>query len=125
MGQVCKPRIFQYQVRLIRIKRMRIFLPYKVKLFLQHLRKGLLCVQGMVYLFLSGTITLKTIFKYFKFYLSKVRKYIYPFNEKPSWRLLKKDRIFTVYFNLCHWYFTHQSRSMAQVLYAQEPRDPE
>ena len=103
---------------------MSIFLPYKIKLFLQYLQKLLLCIQRLGFLFLSGSITLRTAFKYFKLYLTKICKNLYSPFEKPN-RLFKKYRIASLGLLLNQWRITHQHASLEQVLYAAMPRNPE
>lgn len=82
----------------------------------------LLC--RIFFLFLSGTITLKTALKYFKLYLTKICKNLYSPFEKPN-RLFKKYRIAPLTLMLNQWRIAHQNESLEQVLYAAMPRNPE
>lgn len=77
-----------------------------------------------IFLFLPGCVTLRTTYTYFKRCLTKICETIYPPPEKPN-RLFTQYRIASLTLMLNQWRIANQHESLALVLYAAMPRNPE
>lgn len=96
-----------------------------LKFYLHKTQQRLLRVIRFLSLLVSGTITLKIIFRYFRHYISTKYRCINEYFEKPGCLSFQKYPCLPPFFNLNQWCIANEHVSLEQVLYAQEPRDPE
>jgi hypothetical protein len=87
-------------------------------------QKLLLRLWGLLYLFISGTITLKTIFNYFQHYIFNRYKFINRRFEKPGSVLFQKYRIAPLFLHLKQWQTANEVESLIVVHYAMKPKNP-
>ena len=95
-----------------------------IKVILKHLFSKGTVAGTFIYLLLSGAITLRFVFIYFKNYLVRISNLIYLHSEKPT-RVFKKYRIAPLKLMLQQWRIANQHQSLELVLYAAMPRNPE
>ena len=94
------------------------------ELFL-YVQQSLLLIWRCLYLFLSGIITLKTIFYHFHHYITKAYKCINQHFEKPNRSLFQQYRCFPLFLHLGQWQASNEEESLIQVHYAAKPKNPE
>ena len=82
-------------------------------------------VLSLLFLFLSGRITLKVIFYYFHNYLFKVYKCINQHFGKPNQVLFQKYRCTPLSLHLSQWQIANETESLIQLHFAQIKRNPE
>ena len=78
-----------------------------------------------LFLFLSGTITLKTIFNHFQNYLFKRYECIKEHFEKPTVLLFQQYPVAPLVLHLAQWRLANEAESLIVVQYATKPRNPE
>jgi hypothetical protein len=76
-------------------------------------------------LFLSGAITLKTIFHHFQHYIFKKYKSINEPIEKPTRRLFNQYPVTPLALHLAQWRSNNEAESLIHLHYAQIKRNPE
>jgi len=107
-------------------ERMRAFQPYKNLLFPNNwLHQSLSCGYRCFYLFLSGTLTLKAIFRYFQNYIFKRYKCIKELFEKPTILLFQQYPVAPLVLHLAQWGLANEAESLIHLHYAQIKRNPE
>lgn len=79
----------------------------------------------VLYVLLSGRITLKVIFCYFHHYLFKVYKYSSRHFEKPNRVLFQQYRCTPLFLHLNQWQIANETESLIQLHYARIKRNPE
>lgn len=79
----------------------------------------------VLYVPLSGRITLKVIFYYFHHYIFKVYKCINQHFEKPKCVLFHQYRLAPLFLHLKQWQIANETESLIQLHYAEKPRNPE
>ena len=94
------------------------------KLFF-NVQQSLLFVWRFLYLFFPGTITLKTIFNYFRNYIFKKYQTINEHFEKPYRSPFQQYRIAPLFLHLKQWRNANEAESLIQVQYATKPKNPE
>jgi hypothetical protein len=105
---------------------MRAFQSYKKLLFTNNwLRHSMSRVCRCFYLFLSGTITLKTIFNHFQNYIFNRYTYIKEHFEKPTILLFHQYPVAPLVLHLAQWRLANEAESLIVVQYATKPRNPE
>ena len=105
---------------------MRTLQPYKNLLFPNSwLYQSLIYLCRCFYLLLSGTITLKTIFRYFQNYIFKRYKCIKEYWEKPSILLFQQYPVAPRVLHLTQWRLANEVESLMVIQYATKPRNPE
>jgi hypothetical protein len=78
-----------------------------------------------LFLLLSGTITLKTIFHHFQNYIFKKYECIKEQFEKPTILLFKQYPVAPLVLHLAQWRLANEAESLIVVHYASKPRNPE
>src|SRR6185312_9679375 len=104
---------------------MSFFLKYRIYLLLQNLQKLFFYKARPLFLLLSGTITLKTIFHYFQNYFFKRYKCTKEHFEKPSILLFQKYRVAPLVLHFAQWRLANEVESLMVIQYATKPRNPE
>jgi hypothetical protein len=104
---------------------MSFFSTYRIYLLLQNLQKPFLYTWRLLFLFLSGTITLKTIFHYFQNYIFKKYESIKEQFEKPTILLFHQYPVAPLVLHLAQWRLANEAESLMLVQYATKPRNPE
>jgi len=105
---------------------MRAFQPYKNLLFPNSWwHQSSICLCRCFYLILSGSITLKTIFRYFQNYIFKRYKCIKEDFEKPTILLFQQYPVAPLVLHLAQWRLANEAESLIVVQYATKPRNPE
>jgi hypothetical protein len=99
---------------------MSIRFKYQVSLQLQYVQKSVVCIFRYSFLFLSGTITLKTIFNYFQNYIC-IKEHL----EKPTILLFQQYPVAPLVLHLAQWRLANEAESLMVVQYASKPRNPE
>jgi hypothetical protein len=92
---------------------------------LQDLQKPFLYAWRLLFLFLSSTITLKTIFNHFQNYIFKRYKCIKELLEKPTILLFQQYPVAPLVLHLAQWRLANEAESLIVVQYATKPRNPE
>jgi hypothetical protein len=78
-----------------------------------------------LFLFLSGALTLKTIFIHFHNYIIKRYTYIKEYFEKPTILLFHQYPVAPLVLHLAQWRLANEAESLIVVQYATKPRNPE
>lgn len=107
---------------------MRALQPYKKNVSNScncHLQQFLLFIGRCLFLFLSGTLTLKTIFNYFQNYIFKRYTCIKEYIEKPTILLFQQYPVAPLVLHLAQWRLANEAESLIVVHYASKPRNPE
>jgi hypothetical protein len=105
---------------------MRAFQSYKKLSFPNNwLQHSIICVCRCFYLFLSGTITLKTIFNHFQNYIFKRYTCIKEYIEKPTILLFHQYPVAPLVLHLAQWRLANEAESLMMIQYATKPRNPE
>jgi hypothetical protein len=90
-----------------------------------YFHQSLLRLWGLLYLFLSGTITLKVIFYHFHNYIFKKYQTLNELFEKPYRSPFQHYRIAPLFLHLKQWRNANEAESLIQVQYATKPKNPE
>jgi hypothetical protein len=100
---------------------------YKNLFYLRNrrLHKSLLFISHVLFLFLSGTITLKTIFRNFQNYIFKRYQCVNQHFEKPASLLFQEYRIAPLLLHLKQWLIANETESLMHLHFAQIKRNPE
>src|SRR6185312_7333774 len=104
---------------------MSFFSTYRIYLLLQNLQKPFLYTWRLLFLFLFGTITLKTIFRYFQNYIFIRYKCIKEHFEKPSILLFQQYPVAPLVLHLTQWRLANEVESLMVIQYSTKPRNPE
>jgi hypothetical protein len=78
-----------------------------------------------LHLFLSSTITLKTIFNHFQNYIFNRYICIKEHFEKPTILLFKQYPVAPLVLHLAQWRLANEAESLMVIQYATKPRNPE
>jgi hypothetical protein len=78
-----------------------------------------------LFLLLSGTITLKTIFNHFQNYIFKRYECIKEQFEKPTILLFQQYPVAPLVLHLAQWRLANEAESLMMIQYATKPRNPE
>jgi hypothetical protein len=82
-------------------------------------------IRYALLLLVSGSITLKTIFRYFQNYIFKRYKCIKEYFEKPTILLFQQYPVAPLVLHLTQWRLANETESLMVVQYATKPRNPE
>jgi len=82
-------------------------------------------IRRCLFLFLSGALTLKTIFNYFQNYIFKRYICIKEYIEKPTVLLFQQYPVAPLVLHLAQWRLANEAESLMVVQYATKPRNPE
>ena len=104
---------------------MSFFSTYRISLLLQNLQKPFLYALRLLFLFIFGTLTLKTIFRYFQNYIFKRYKCIKEHIEKPTILLFHQYPVAPLVLHLTQWRLANEAESLMMIQYATKPRNPE